>query len=150
MAAAAALSVLPALTTPATPPPPSALLDCPVLPAWCDPTTTSICKNFRSADEYHFVVDTNIKTNMYTITMLDTPHVSLTVSDSYTSPQSYPIQATNVNGTGLAWTNPPSSAYPNTRFVLWRDTLALDVTTLTVEGKIFWHGTCSKVAKPMV
>lgn len=144
-ATTAAIYLSPAVALAKPPPPPAPLLlDCPVLPAWCDPT--SPCKGFRSADEYHFIVNPNDST----VTMLYTPHVSQTVSDSYVAPQSYAAKAQSVNSISLAWSHPNDSLHPDSRFILWRDTLALDVTTVTPEGKIVWHGTCSKVSKQMV
>lgn len=154
----------PATEPTATPGP--ALLDCPVVPTWCDPKT---CSGIRSADEYHVVVDA--KNNR--ITMLVTPHVTLEVPTPYPSPSAAPITPDTKNDISLSWLGPDQ---PNqmSRFVLWKDTLAIDVITTvdvatptdptTTKGAaktttdstsppkttmtIAWHGTCSKAAKP--
>jgi hypothetical protein len=87
--------------------------------------------------------------------MLDTPHDS--PADSVTT-RLIATKPTSFED-ALAWRF-AASFYPDTRFVLWGDTLRLDVTTLatrttktptgaseTYVVTILWRGTCAKQSK---
>jgi hypothetical protein len=62
--------------------------------------------------------------DVVTIAMLDTPH---DYPDIFFTPRPLTTTALNLDGS-LNWQF-PDSVYKQTRFVLWRDTLRLDVTT---------------------
>jgi hypothetical protein len=81
--------------------------------------------------------------------MLDTPHIS---PADQVAPKLMTVVPTPSED-GLAWQF-PASFYPNTRFVLWGETLRLDVTTFTALDKdnkvtMLWRGTCAKLPKQL-
>ncbi len=133
---------------PAKPPVP-AQLDCPVIPYWCRPLAatpnpdepTSCVGKFRVSDEYDFVIDPYSKT----ATWLDMPHISTDIPDIGSEAA---IEKANLVFTdnAIAWSNPKGSINSDSHFVLWRDTLRLDVTTRTREGYAYWRGTCTKTS----
>lgn len=95
-----------------------------------------------------------VTTPTTTVAMLETPHVS--TGDSV--PPTWLTITPLSSDAGLAWQF-PSSHYKDTQFVLWADTLRLDVITVAVRTfddtkkvvpiTMFWRGTCAKVSKQL-
>lgn len=157
-------------------------LDCPVLPlrVWCNPNECKnagcvvyYCERLWTWDEYHFVVD--IKADSIDaslpvlgahgltalIQMVDTPHVGLVTPTPTAAPASaVRPPSLQISDAALAWSTKMGGN--DTSFVLWRDTLGLDVTTVspaqtvttpqpgsppptatpTPTVTVLWHGTC--------
>ncbi len=142
-------------------------LDCPVLAVriWCSPDCKSAgcdryCSRLWVWDEYHFVVDITAKalnngstvgaTNLaVTIQTADTPHVGLTMPTAAPPKMiNLPPPPATVNDAAIAW-----DGANETTFVLWRDTLGLDVTTVVDQNSgtvtTLWHGTCAKASQQL-
>ena len=153
-------------------------LDCPVLPlrVWCHPNDCKnagcvvyYCERLWTWDEYHFVVDikadsidpSGARGPTASIQMVDTPHVGLvTPTPAPASNSTVSLPSSQISDAALAWS--AKMGGNDTSFVLWRDTLALDVTTVspaqiattpqsgsppptatpTPSVTVLWHGTC--------
>ena len=165
--AAVATAVLAAAPAPPTT---AVQLDCPVLAVriWCTPDCKSVgcdryCSRLWVWDEYHFVVDIKAKAlnngstvgakNLaVTIQTVDTPHVGLTTPTT-AAPKTInaPPPPITVNDAAIAWSG--TNGGNETAFVLWRDTLGLDVTTIIGEASknvtVLWRGTCVKTPRQL-
>jgi hypothetical protein len=169
-----AIGVIVLAATPA-PRPTAVQLDCPVLSVrvWCSPDCKSVgcdryCSKLWDWDEYHLWVDAKAdalegegpkqKATKFSveIEMLDSPHVGLTIpTDSVPQTTLITQPDVTINDVAIAWKDKNSSN--GSSFVLWRDTLSFDVTTVsempsyqnTGTVTTLWHGTCVKTSQQL-